>query len=188
MTTVAVLGSTGSIGTQTLDIVRAADGAYRVTALAAGRRVDDVVRQAHEFGPEVVVTADAQTARDVALRLPKRIEVTHGADALASAAALGDVVVNAVVGFAGLPVTLAALGAGKRLALANKESLIAAGPVVRDLVGTPGAELLPVDSEHCALHQCLRANSVPLSGSPGAPDGTATLADVGIDSVTRLVL
>ncbi len=68
-----------------------------------------------------------------------------------------DVVVNGVVGFAGLPVTVATLAAGKRLALANKESLIAAGPVVQPLRATPGAELIPVDSEHCAVHQCLRA-------------------------------
>ena len=76
-------------------------------------------------------------------------------------ARLGDVVLNAVVGFAGLPVTLAALEAGRRLALANKESLIAGGPVVARAKQTPGAEIVPVDSEHCALHQCLRAGTGP---------------------------
>ena len=88
-------------------------------------------------------------------------------DALASLADEADVVVNGVVGFAGLPVTLATLEAGRRLALANKESLIAAGPVVQRARRTPGAELVPVDSEHCAVHQCLRANDN--AGPGGAP-------------------
>ena len=82
-------------------------------------------------------------------------------DNLADLAEGADVVVNGVVGFAGLPVTVAALAAGKRLALANKESLIAAGPVVQPLRATPGAELVPVDSEHCAIHQCLRSSAAP---------------------------
>jgi 1-deoxy-D-xylulose-5-phosphate reductoisomerase len=107
--------------------------------------------------PKVVAIADP--AHEPALRaaLPE-CEVRAGAEALASLADDADVVVNGVVGFAGLPVTLATLRAGKRLALANKESLIAAGPVVATARATPGAELVPVDSEHCAVHQCLRAS------------------------------
>ena len=85
------------------------------------------------------------------------IAIEAGPDALAALATTADVAVNGVAGFAGLPVTMAALGAGRRLALANKESLIAAGPVVAGVRATPGAELIPVDSEHCAVHQCLRA-------------------------------
>ena len=113
-----------------------------------------------------------------------------GAGALASLAEEADVVVNGVVGFAGLPVTLATLEAGRRLALANKESLIAAGPVVQRARRTPGAELVPVDSEHCALHQCLRANDVPArvarlvltaSGGPFRGRTAAELAEVTID-------
>ncbi|MDG2112447.1 MAG: 1-deoxy-D-xylulose-5-phosphate reductoisomerase, partial [Actinomycetota bacterium] len=92
--------------------------------------------------------------------LPSSIDVLSGPDAFAELATQADVIVNGVVGFAGLGVTFAALGAGKRLALANKESLIAAGPVVQPLRSTPGAELVPVDSEHCAIHQCLRADEV----------------------------
>src|SRR6185436_11036374 len=84
--------------------------------------------------------------------------IEAGPDAMAAVAVEADVAVNGVVGFAGLPVTLATLAAGKRLALANKESLIAAGPVVQPLRATPGAELVPVDSEHCAVHQCLRSS------------------------------
>jgi 1-deoxy-D-xylulose-5-phosphate reductoisomerase len=101
-------------------------------------------------------------------------------------------VVNAVVGFAGLPVTIATLAGGKRLALANKESLIAAGPVVQPLRATPGAELVPVDSEHCAIHQCLRASVAPsrevarllltASGGPFRGRRASELADVGVEA------
>ncbi len=163
MTTVAVLGSTGSIGTQTLEVVAAEPDRFRVVALGAGSSVDALVAQALAVRPEVVAVADADRAADVRARLPAGIEVFGGPDALADAARAADVVVNGVVGFAGLPVTLAALEAGHRLALANKESLIAAGPVVRRARATAGAELVPVDSEHCAVHQCLAANA---SGNP----------------------
>jgi 1-deoxy-D-xylulose-5-phosphate reductoisomerase len=155
--TVAVLGSTGSIGTQALDVVRASPGEYEVVALAAGSSVDALAAQAAELRPRVVALGDPGRAGDLAPRLPAGTELLTGPGALAEAATAADVVVNAVVGFAGLPVTLAALGAGRTLALANKESLIAGGPVVQRVRSTPGAEIVPVDSEHCALHQCLRA-------------------------------
>jgi 1-deoxy-D-xylulose-5-phosphate reductoisomerase len=167
MTSVAVLGSTGSIGTQTLDVVRSEGGRLEVDVLAAGTSVADVIAQVREFSPSFVVMATADAARAVAETAPG-IEVAHGPEALADAARRSDVVVNGVVGFAGLPVTLAALESGRRLALANKESLIAAGPVVQRVRSTPGAELVPVDSEHCALHQCLRANEA--LGDSGRPD------------------
>src|SRR5258708_35781277 len=105
----------------------------------------------------MVAIAGEGLAAELKGRVPTGVEVRAGHDALASIATDADVVVNGVVGFAGLGVTLAALGAGRRLALANKESLIAGGPAVRRVRDTPGAELLPVDSEHCAIHQCLRA-------------------------------
>jgi 1-deoxy-D-xylulose-5-phosphate reductoisomerase len=161
MARVAVLGSTGSIGTQTLDIVRKAPDRYEVVALGAARSVEALAVQAKEFRPEVVAIADATLAPALRDAVPAGVEVLAGPEALAEAARRGDVVVNGVVGFAGLPVTMAALEAGKRLGLANKESLIAAGPVVQRARTTPGAQLLPVDSEHCALHQCLRANDNP---------------------------
>ena len=156
-TRVAVAGSTGSIGVQTLDVVAAEPDRFEVVALGASSSVDRVIEQARAVRPKVVAIADP--AHEPALRaaLPK-CEVRSGADALASFADDADVVVNGVVGFAGLSVTLATLHAGKRLALANKESLIAAGPVVATARATPGAELVPVDSEHCAVHQCLRAS------------------------------
>ena len=151
---VAIAGSSGSIGTQTLDVIRAEGADYEVVALGVGSSVDLVIEQALEFRPKVVAVGDpAQRAR-VAEALPF-VEVVDDLTALVEVA---DVVVNAVVGFAGLPVTIATLRAGRRLALANKESLIAAGPVVQPLRSIPGAELVPVDSEHCAVHQCLRSS------------------------------
>ena len=157
-TTVSLVGSTGSIGTQTLDVIRAEPGRYRIKALAAATSVDALALQAEEFRPEVVAIADASLASKLEERLPRGVEVWAGYEALSAVATDSDVVVNGVVGFAGLPVTMAALGAGRRLALANKESLIAGGPVVQRVRTTPGAEILPVDSEHCAVHQCLRGN------------------------------
>ena len=166
-TSVSVLGSTGSIGTQTLEIVRERPDAYRVTALGVGRS-HDVIAQAEEFRPDVVAVADAASAAEIGPQLPAGTELLVGEAAMADAALTAETVINGVVGFAGLPVTLATLEAGKRLGLANKESLIAAGPVVQRAWETPGAELVPVDSEHCAVHQCLRANDV--DGKVGAAD------------------
>ena len=159
MTTVSLVGSTGSIGTQTVEVVRSAPGRFHVVALGAHRSVDHLAAQAAELRPEVVAIADDSLAPELQDRLPAGTELRAGPDALESIASAADVVVNAVVGFAGLPVTLAALRAGRRLALANKESLIAGGPVVQSVRATPGAEIVPVDSEHCAVHQCLRAGT-----------------------------
>ena len=160
-TSVAVLGSTGSIGTQTLDIIAACPERYRVAALGAARSIEPLIEQAERFRPEVVAIADPSRATELAEGLPAGIELLVGDRALADAVETADTVINGVVGFAGLPVTLAALEGGKRLGLANKESLIAAGPVVQRARATPGAEIVPVDSEHCAVHQCLRANDYP---------------------------
>ncbi len=184
---VAIAGSTGSIGTQTIEVVRAEAGAYEVTALGVGSSVDALIEQARELRPQVVAVADPTQRSRVAEALPFATVVAELADLVEVA----DVVVNAVVGFAGLPVTVATLQAGKRLALANKESLIAAGPVVQPLRSTPGAELVPVDSEHCAVHQCLRSSVdagrevsrvvLTASGGPFRGRSAASLADVGVD-------
>lgn len=189
---VAIAGSSGSIGTQTLDVVRAANAEagvtrYEVVALGVGSSVDVLVAQAREFRPKVVAVADPARRAEVAEALPFAEVVPTFADLVDPA----DVVVNAVVGFAGLEVTVRTLAAGKRLALANKESLIAAGPVVQPLRATPGAELVPVDSEHCAVHQCLRSSSfadrevarvvLTASGGPFRGRTAAQLADVGVD-------
>ena len=161
MRTLAILGSTGSIGTQAIEVVRAAPDQFRVVALAAGSSVELLARQAAELRPDYVAITDASRRDELAAAVPAGTQVLAGPGALAELATVADTVLNAVVGFAGLDVTLAALGAGRRLALANKESLIAGGPVVQAVRGTPGAELVPVDSEHCAVHQCLRASERP---------------------------
>jgi 1-deoxy-D-xylulose-5-phosphate reductoisomerase len=194
-TSVAILGSTGSIGTQTLSVIEAEPERFSVAALGAGSSVDALVEQAQRWRPAVVAIADDSLAADLRARVPAGTEVVAGPDALASVATAGDVCVNGVVGFAGLGVTLAALGGGTRLALANKESLIAAGPVVRRVREQPGAgELVPVDSEHCAVHQSLRAQHpngeagewvrrivLTASGGPFRGRTKADLADVTID-------
>jgi 1-deoxy-D-xylulose-5-phosphate reductoisomerase len=184
---VAIAGSSGSIGTQTLDVIRAEAGRYEVVALGVGSSIDVLVRQALEFRPKVVAVADPSKRAAVAAALPFAHVVADFADLVDAA----DVVVNAVVGFAGLPVTIRTLQLGKRLALANKESLIAAGPVVQPLRRTPGAELVPVDSEHCAVHQCLRSSAfaerevsrivLTASGGPFRGRSADELADVGVD-------
>ena len=163
---ISITGSSGSIGTQTLDVVRAenircaqglSDIEYIVSGLGLGSNIDVLIAQAREFKPRVVAVADVSRHQEVQAALPGVTVVRDMADLVRDA----DVVVNAVVGFAGLPVTLETLRQGKRLALANKESLIAAGPVVQPLRSVPGAEIVPVDSEHCAVHQCLRSTVRP---------------------------
>jgi 1-deoxy-D-xylulose-5-phosphate reductoisomerase len=162
--TVSIAGSTGSIGTQALEVIDAERDRYEVVALGAWSSVELLAEQARRWAPKVVAIGDAAHATALEAAVPAGTEVLAGPDALTAIAPLADVCVNGVVGFAGLGVTLATLEAGKRLALANKESLIAGGPVVQRARVTPGAELVPVDSEHCAVHQCLRAQS---------PDATA---------------
>ena len=155
MRSVSLMGSSGSVGTQALDVIRSEPQRFRVHALATHHSADVLVAQAAEFRPDVVVIADPTLHARVRAGVPAGTTVLTGEEGLAEAARGGDVVLNAVVGFAGLPVTMAALEAGRLLALANKESLIAGAPVVQKARRTPGAEIVPVDSEHCALHQCL---------------------------------
>jgi 1-deoxy-D-xylulose-5-phosphate reductoisomerase len=167
MRTVSVVGSTGSIGTQTLDVIRAEPDRYEVLCLGAFRSAQLLLEQAQEFRPKYVGLADPSLVAVVAAGLPAGTELVVGPDALGEIAAIADVCVNGVVGFAGLPVTLSALRGGKRLALANKESLITAAPIVEQVRATPGAEIVPVDSEHGAIHQCLAAHrSAEEAGRP----------------------
>jgi 1-deoxy-D-xylulose-5-phosphate reductoisomerase len=161
VTTVSLVGSTGSIGTQAVDVVLSRPDRFRVVALGANTSVDALAEQARLLKPDVVAIGDESLLPALRAAVPPGTDVIGGPDVLADIAGAADVCVNGVVGFAGLPVTLAALKAGRRLALANKESLIAAGPVVQRARHTPGAELIPVDSEHCAVHQCLRAGRLP---------------------------
>lgn len=191
LTRVALAGSTGSIGTQALEVIEAEADRFELTAIGAtGRQPEVVIEQARRYRPSVVAISDPEAARSIAAELPG-IEVRAGSEAMASLALDADVVVNGVVGFAGLSVTLATLEAGRRLALANKESLIAAGPVVQVARRTPGAELVPVDSEHGAIHQCLRATDnknrvarllLTASGGPFRGRTADDLANVTIEN------
>ena len=155
--TISLLGSTGSIGRQTLDVCR--EQGIRVAALAAGRSVDLLEAQAREFSPRLAVLYDMDAALELANRLKGLdIEVAYGLEGLRRAASLPEsgTVVTAMVGMAGLRPTLAAIEAGKRIALANKETLVCAGELVMRAAQEYGADILPVDSEHSAIFQCLQ--------------------------------
>ena len=197
MTTVAVLGATGSIGTQTADVVRAEPDRFDITALAAWSSVDRLIEQAKEFRPDAVAIGQSHLVDRLKDGVPAGTEVLVGEAGFEELATRAEVIVNGVVGFAGLGVTLAALSSGRRLALANKESLIAAGPLVRPLRSVPGAELIPVDSEHCALHQCLRSDNdvdaprhlekllLTASGGPFRGRNSADLEEVTVEQALK---
>ena len=155
--TIALLGSTGSIGRQTLEVVR--ELKLRVAALAAGSSVDMLEAQAREFHPRLAVLYDAAAAEVLRQRLSDTdIEVLSGPEGLLAAAQAqeADTVVTAVVGSVGLEPTLAAIRLGRRIALANKETLVCAGELVMAEAAAYGADIVPVDSEHSAIFQCLQ--------------------------------
>ena len=168
---VSVLGSTGSIGVNTLDVIGQHPQRYRVYALAANRSVDALLAQCLEHRPRYAVMADPDAAQDLASQMPAELEteVLQGEDALAAmvTAAEVDVVMAAIVGAAGLPSTLAAAHAGKRVLLANKESLVMAGQLLMSAVHRSGAVLLPIDSEHNAIFQCLPVTAGGVPGTRG---------------------
>jgi len=155
--TISILGSTGSIGRQTLDV--AEQMGLRVAALTANSSVERMEAQARQFKPRLAVLTDEAAARDLAVRLADTgTTVLGGFAALEEAAAAPEVdtVVTAVVGMVGLKPTLAAIREKKRIALANKETLVCAGQLVMDAADTCGAEIVPVDSEHSAIFQCVQ--------------------------------
>lgn len=157
---ITVLGSTGSIGVNTLDVIARHPGRYQVIALTGHRQVERLFAQCLQFHPRYAVVADGSAADDLSRRLASGgcdTEVLHGPDALVQVATLDqvDAVMAAIVGAAGLPSALAAAQAGKRVLLANKESLVVAGRLFMQAVRTGGATLLPVDSEHSAIFQSL---------------------------------
>ena len=191
---VAIAGSTGSIGGQTLEIISAEPDAFDVVGLSTGRSAAVIIEQAKTFRPAIVAVADPTARNEVSEALSGLGEIEVVADAT-EMCDIADVVINGVVGFAGLSVTMATLSKGRRLGLANKESLIAAGPVVQPLREVDGAELVPVDSEHCALHQCLRSSIdtnrevsrlvLTASGGPFRGRSAAELANVTVDEALR---
>ncbi|MFC2391356.1 MAG: 1-deoxy-D-xylulose-5-phosphate reductoisomerase [Bacteroidota bacterium] len=175
--TVAILGSTGSIGTQTLDVIDRHSELFEVYALTAHSNIDLLVKQAKKYRPEVVAIADERhykTLREALDGLP--VKVFAGADSICQIAAMSpiDTVVTAMVGYSGLLPTVKAIEAGKKIALANKETLVVAGELVTDLALRNRVDIVPIDSEHSAIFQCLvgeNENSVEkliLTASGGA--------------------
>ncbi|MBT9315753.1 1-deoxy-D-xylulose-5-phosphate reductoisomerase [Leptothoe spongobia] len=161
MKAITLLGSTGSIGTQTLDILEHNPDKFRLVGIAAGRNVTLLAQQVRQFKPEIVAIHDASKLAEFKAAIADvdpQPQILAGADGIVEVARYGDAeaVVTGIVGCAGLLPTIAAIEAGKDIALANKETLIAGGPVVLPLVEQHGVKLLPADSEHSAIFQCLQ--------------------------------
>ena len=187
----AILGSTGSIGTQALEVVHEHADLFDVYALTANNQVDKLIDQARQFMPEVVVIANEQKYPELKEALEDLpIKVWAGADAIAQVVQLEpiDMVLTAMVGYAGLRPTIAAIQAKKAIALANKETLVVAGELITDLAATNQVPILPVDSEHSAIFQCLAGawenpiEKILLTAS-GGPFRTKSLAELA--SVTK---
>ena len=156
---ISILGSTGSIGKQSLEVIEACG--MSVAALTANSSVKQLEEQARKFHPELAVLMDETAAADLRVRLADtNVKVLSGMSGLMEAAAISsaDTVITAVVGMVGLRPTLTAVREGKRIALANKETLVCAGTLVMEEAKDYGARILPVDSEHSALYQCLEGN------------------------------
>lgn len=157
MKTIAILGSTGSIGTQTLDVVRA-NGDIQVSALAAGRNLSLLEKQIREFHPGLACVWDQQDAKDLRERVADLpVKIVYGMDGLKEVAVCeaAQILVSAIVGMIGILPTIEAIKAGKDIALANKETLVTAGHLIMPLAKKQGVKILPVDSEHSAIFQCL---------------------------------
>ncbi|APB34719.1 1-deoxy-D-xylulose 5-phosphate reductoisomerase [Gloeomargarita lithophora Alchichica-D10] len=166
MKRITILGATGSIGTQTLDIVTQYPQKFQVVGLTAGRNINLFAQQIRQFQPEIVALQNADLIPELQTAIKgmqPQPQILAGADGIAAVAGYGDaeIVVTGIVGCAGLLPTIAAIRAGKNIALANKETLIAGGPVILPLLSEYGVKLLPADSEHSAIFQCLQ----------GVPDG-----------------
>lgn len=157
MKKVFILGSTGSIGINCLNVISNLKDEFKVTGLTVNSNTDLLLEQINSFKPEVVAVKDEQCAKNIAGKIPKNCNLLVGEDGLVKAAveAEYDIFMGAMVGFAGLAPTIEAVKRGKRIALANKETLVVAGEIVTDLCRANGSEIIPVDSEHSAIYQCL---------------------------------
>jgi 1-deoxy-D-xylulose-5-phosphate reductoisomerase len=159
---ISILGSTGSIGKNALDVISHHPDRFEVTALAVGTNIDLLLEQAIRFRPKMVSVATSTLAEKIRLQLPEGIEVGYGDAGLLRAATHedSDFVITAVVGSRGLGPTLAAIGSGKPIGIANKETLVTAGHLVVQLAKEKGVDLFPIDSEHSAIFQCLNGENV----------------------------
>lgn len=189
---ISILGSTGSIGKSTIKVARALKDNIKVLGLSAGKNIDILIEQIREFNPKLVSVKDIEDAKKIKKLFPK-VDVQYGEAGNLLVASMEDVqvVVAAIVGIAGLQSTIKAAKFGKRIALANKEALVVSGRILLDTAKKSGAELIPVDSEHCAIFQCLRGENIKyvrrviLTSSGGAlrdypieKIGNASLSDV----------
>jgi len=193
---IAILGSTGSVGTQALEVVRAHPEAFGVEVLTAQSNCDLLIRQALEFGPDAVVIGDETCYRKVADGLKDRpVKVFAGEDAIAQVVEMEgiDMVLNALVGYSGMIPAIRAVSAGKDLALANKESLVIAGEMIMAIAKQNRARVIPVDSEHSAIFQCLVGESpdsvekvfLTASGGPFRGHGKDRLEKVKKESALK---
>ncbi len=158
MKRIIIMGSTGSIGCQALDIIRDNPDRFQAVALSCNSRVENLIEQIREFSPEAVCVGREEDARKVAELFPE-ISVLYGAEGLVELAKLdADMVLNSLMGISGLAPTYTAIQSGKDIALANKETLVTGGALVTELCREKGVKLLPVDSEHSAIFQCLQGN------------------------------
>lgn len=154
---ILILGSTGSIGINTLNVIRTFPDNFNVTGLTVNSNIDELEKQVDEFHPEYVVVIDKNKASELRKRIKNKCEVLAGSDGLIEIAKNSnyDIMVTALVGFAGLAPTIEGIKRKKRIALANKETLVVAGELITEMIYEYGAELIPVDSEHSAIFQCL---------------------------------
>src|SRR3954469_18091974 len=192
MRSISILGSTGSVGRSTLDVVDAFPDALRVVGLSAGGNLDLLAQQIERYEPEIVSVRNLDDVAALRARLKRQVEIVCGADGASAVASLpaADAVIAAIVGAAGIPPVYAALKAGKRVGIANKEVLVAAGDVMTRAAREHGGEILPVDSEHNAVHQALRCGVHPevqriiltASGGPFLRRDLATFGDVSIEA------
>ncbi len=188
---IVVLGSTGSIGRNTLEVVAASEGQFTVKALTAHSQVELLARQALQFRPERVVVTDSTADLSPLQSLPSDIEVLQGDEGLCEVAAAEDVeiVLTAIMGAAGIKAAIAALQAGKTLALANKETLVAAGCQMQELLANGSGRIIPVDSEHSAIFQALQAGDredleriiLTASGGPFRDTPTSQMSSVTVE-------
>ncbi len=157
MKKVLILGSTGSIGVNSLNVIREHPEKFTVTGLTSNSNIELLEAQIKEFKPEIVVVRDEKKSEELSKRLNNSIEISSGNEGILSAAIQSDydILIGAMVGFSGLLPTIEAIKRGKRIALANKETLVVAGEIVTGLLAENGSEIIPVDSEHSAIYQCL---------------------------------
>lgn len=194
MKRIAILGSTGSIGKSTLHVARHLGNSVRVTALAAKSNIDLLEKQAEEFTPDFIAVYDKDKALELQRRLP-HIPILAGMEGLKAVAqhANADLIISAMTGTLGLVPTIAAINAGKDVGLANKEALVSGGALVMSLVKEKGVRLIPIDSEHSAIFQCLNGENVATvrrliltsSGGPFRNHTSEQLNDISVDQALR---